>query len=86
MKTAYRLPVFFVIVIVTALFSGCFGPDMDTPMKASTLDEYCDSMLKIGKALSPEDQQRFYEALDKVAIGPELRWDSSNFLPTRKNC
>lgn len=71
MKTVSQTLIFSVLLIGVALLSGCSNkPDMDTPMKASTIDEYCDSMLEISKALDPEDSELFIEALETVAFGP----------------
>jgi hypothetical protein len=71
MKTVSRTLIFSALLIVVALLSGCSNkPDMDTPMKASTIDEYCNSMMEISKALDPEDSRLFLEALETVAFGP----------------
>jgi hypothetical protein len=71
MKTVSQTLIFLVLLIGVTLLLGCSNkPDMDTPMKASTIDEYCDSMLEISKALDPEDSDLFLEALEKVAFGP----------------
>jgi hypothetical protein len=65
------------------ILSGCSKPDpMNMPMKASTLKEYGESMIKISKAIKdPDDKQAFLDALELVAIGPKAMLERN--LPDR---
>lgn len=55
------------------LFTACSRQDpMDMTIKASTLEEYAESVLRIRAAIRDDrDRARFVEALEEVALGPE---------------
>ncbi len=60
------------IIVCFGLVVGCSKQDpMDVPMKASSIEEYSESMLKISRAFkSAEDRKKFIAALEIVAFGP----------------
>ena len=60
------------IMACFGLSAGCSKKDpMDIPMKASTIEEYSESMLKISRAFkNSEDRKKFIGALEVVAFGP----------------
>lgn len=60
------------IMACFGLPAGCSKKDpMDIPMKASTIEEYSESMLKISRAFkNSEDRKKFIGALEVVAFGP----------------
>lgn len=63
----------FLWVVGIALLAACSRQDpMEIPMKAATIEEYCESMRQIGMAIEDATERDwFMSALEVVAFGPD---------------
>lgn len=69
----FSIIMFSISLVCLVFILSCSKSDpMNMPIKASTLKEYEDSIVRISKAIDdPKDRKNFLEALEIVAIGPQ---------------
>jgi len=58
---------FLVLAVIVFMISSCSKP-MDTPVKASSINEYVKSVTEICKKLNNQDKEQFLYALEIVSI------------------